>query len=112
MTARGLRDILPCKQFYMFIANLTPSSVNLWKFMIVASAFNAPRSMVSPLDDKSYMTEIQDQASTQWDSPNSVPANPCNPADSPDEQVEKNNAVKVSEREKNLKRQGKLQVKK
>lgn len=51
MAAGGLMDILPGKHFYVYIANLTATPVNLLNFRIAAFPSNTPASIVHARDD-------------------------------------------------------------
>lgn len=102
--------ILPGKQFYVYIDNLTAKRVNLPKFMIVTSASCASSCIIHELNDEQCMMESGVQASKQRDSTSSVHAVHDKPPERPNEQVDRHDALIEIDEDGNVNWRDELQV--
>lgn len=67
MAARCVMDILPRKQFCVYIGNLTAKEITQPKFMIVAYALNASTCVIHARDDELHLLRDKARMQTQSD---------------------------------------------
>lgn len=92
------------KLFYVNIENLTAKSGHSPKFMIVATASDAPPCIINACDNEPCNTESGGQNLTQCDATNSVNAVHCKTTKCQKEQIDRQIAVKESNGIVNLNR--------